>query len=65
MTAKSDVLNLWVYPALYNMTDIGENMPLPLPLKTGNVDIEGIYLLSTGIELLLWIGREVPDTLIQ
>ena len=65
MTAKSDVINLWVYPALYDMTDIGENMPLPMPLATKNVDVEGIYILSTGIELLVWIGREVPDSLIQ
>ena len=65
MTAKSDVINQWVYPALYDMTNIGENMPLPMPLKTKNVDVEGIYILSTGIELLVWIGRDIPDSYIQ
>jgi hypothetical protein len=45
----------WMYPSLYNLTNATGEVPLPLQLKTGNVDIEGIYALSTGLEVFVWI----------
>jgi hypothetical protein len=54
-SATTGTISQWMYPALYEMSRLTDQMPLPMPLKTNNVDIEGIFTLSTGIELLVWI----------
>ncbi|CAG9317991.1 unnamed protein product [Blepharisma stoltei] len=37
----------------------------PIGLSSKNIDPEGVYLLDTGVEMLLWIGKDVNSDYLQ
>eukprot|EP00359_Climacostomum_virens_P002038 CAMPEP_0204900628 /NCGR_PEP_ID=MMETSP1397-20131031/2588_1 /ASSEMBLY_ACC=CAM_ASM_000891 /TAXON_ID=49980 /ORGANISM="Climacostomum Climacostomum virens, Strain Stock W-24" /LENGTH=674 /DNA_ID=CAMNT_0052068811 /DNA_START=125 /DNA_END=2149 /DNA_ORIENTATION=+ len=52
-----ELSSLLAYPRLYAVHDLEE--PKSLQSTSKLIMSDGVYLLDTGLELLLWIGREV------
>jgi protein transport protein SEC24 len=58
----------WIYPRLYSLHDMpdsvavrDDNNRLPMPvlkhLTAENIEHGGVYLVKTGLEMVLWVGR--------
>ena len=47
---------LWAYPSLYCLHSDLENPPIT-NLSSEGLEVSGVYLLNTGLELIVWIGK--------
>lgn len=73
MSARS--ICLYSYPQLFNLTHMEEEIEeenqtrYPLPamnsLSASRIDSSGMYLLNDGVNIYIWIGREVPSDALQ
>ncbi|XP_954611.1 protein transport protein sec24-like, putative [Theileria annulata] len=67
-SCKIDQVILYAYPQLYNLSNELNSQELllqGLPLSIESVLQECFYLLFNGEYLLLWVGKNVPNNLLQ
>ncbi|XP_042060142.1 protein transport protein Sec24-like At4g32640 isoform X1 [Salvia splendens] len=60
-----------VYPRMIALHDLNEKelddsiIPVPIPLSSEHIAIDGIYLLENGVDCLIYVGEDVQPKVLQ